>query len=354
MIRFAWRQSRTQSLTVGAALAALAVVATVTGVHLSHLYDDLVGSCPPGRSCDPAINAFTSHYNFLQGALTLLLRLAPALIGIFWGGPLIARELETGTYRLAWTQTVTRSRWVLTKLAIVGGTAVAVAGLLTLTVTWWYRALDSIDPNMYAVFDARDVAPIGYTFFAFTLGAMVGAIIRRTLPAMAVTLGTFVFVRIAVQQWVRPHLLPPLHKSMSILSSKDFGFISSGGSPVQLTAGGSPPMGSWELSSQLVTSSGHVATGAERAAFVQQYCPGIAAPPPFKGGGVGHPVAAPPGIQQAFEACRAQAARTFHVVVSYQPAGRYWTFQWLELGIFVALGLITAALCFWWVTRRIR
>jgi hypothetical protein len=355
MIRFAWLQSRTQTFVVAAALAALAIAAAVTGVHLSHLYSDLVAPCTASGNCGLAIGEFTNHYNFLQGAFMLLLRLAPALIGIFWGGPLIARELETGTYRLAWTQSVTRSRWILTKLAIVGGTTVAVAGLLTLTITWWYRALDSIDgSNMYGVFDARDIAPIGYTFFAFMLGALLGAVIRRTLPAMAATLGVFVFARVAIQLWVRPHLLSPVHKTMSILTAKDFGFISSGGSPVQITARGASPPGSWELSSQLVTSSGHVATAAERAAFVQQYCPSIAAPPPFNGGGPNHPVKAPPGISHAFDVCQAQAAKTFHLVVSYQPASRYWTFQWLELGIFVVLGLIAAALCFWWVTRRVR
>ncbi len=353
MTRFAWLQSRTQTLAFFAALAALAVAAAVTGVHLSHLYNDLVRHCEVRGNCQLGISAFTNHYNFLQGAFMLLLRLAPALIGIFWGGPLIARELEAGSYRLAWTQTVSRRRWVITKLAIVGGTAVVAAGLLTLTVTWWYRSLDSIDPNMYGVIDARDVAPIGYTFFAFMLGALLGAVIKRTLPAMAATLGVFVFVRIAVQQWVRPHLLSPLHKTMSILSVKDFGFISSNGAPVELTARGSSPPGPWELSSQLVTSSGHVATGAERAAFVQHYCPAVAAPPPFRGG-PSHPVAAPPGIREAFDTCQQQAAKTFHVLVTYQPASRYWTFQWLELGIFLALGLVAAGLCFWWVTQRIR
>ena len=175
----------------------------------------------------------------------------------------------------------------------------------------------------------------------------------RVSTRLRSALGVFVFVRVGVQQWVRPHLLPSLHKTTSVLSGKGFGFISSNGSPVQLSVQGAAPPGSWELSSQLVTNSGHVATGAESAAFVQQYCPAVASPPPFKGGPT-HPVAAPPGIREAFEACQAQAAKTFHLVVSYQPASRYWTFQWLELGIYVGLGLMMAALCFWWVTRRIR
>ena len=53
----------------------------------------------------------------------LLLLVVPAIIGIFWGAPLVARELETGTYRLAWTQSVTRTRWLAVKLAVVGSPA---------------------------------------------------------------------------------------------------------------------------------------------------------------------------------------------------------------------------------------
>jgi hypothetical protein len=47
-----------------------------------------------------------------------------------------------------------------------------------------------------------------------------------------------------------------------------------------------------------------------------------------------------------------QAAKLFHVLVAYQPANRYWTFQWLEAGIFITLALLAAAGCYWWVTRR--
>src|SRR5207247_399934 len=117
--------------------------------------------------CDLASGQFLSHDRFLQNALDLTARLAPALIGIFWGAPLLTRELETGTYRVAWTQSVTRSRWLLTKLGLVGLATVTVAGLLMLTITWWYRALDSVGTNQYSVFDSRDIAPIGYAAFAF-------------------------------------------------------------------------------------------------------------------------------------------------------------------------------------------
>src|SRR6476469_2951107 len=115
MTRFAWLQSRTQTLVVAAVLAALAVAATITGVQMAHLYSSLLGHCAI-RCDDFAISSFTLHDQFFQHLLDLVAQVAPALLGIFWGAPLIAREYETGTYRLAWTQSVSRSRWLLTRL----------------------------------------------------------------------------------------------------------------------------------------------------------------------------------------------------------------------------------------------
>ena len=209
MTRFASLQSRTQSFTGAGIIAILAVVAAITGIQLSHLYHSTVASCT--SNFDLTIGHFLSHNSFLQGALQFLLRIAPAVLGVFWGAPLVAREFEAGTYRLAWTQSVSRTRWLLTKLAIAGLATVVAAGLFSLIVTWWFRAIDHVNGNPYDVFDARDITPIGYALFAVMLGAFVGAVIRRTLPAMAVTLGGVIFARVVTMLWVRPHLLPPVH-----------------------------------------------------------------------------------------------------------------------------------------------
>jgi hypothetical protein len=351
MIRFAWLQSRTQTLVVAAALAALAVAAAITGVQLSHLYRSLVAHCQSG--CDLSTGQFVTHQRFLQHALDLLAQIVPALVGIFWGAPLISRELEAGTYRLAWTQSVSRSRWVIARFAVVGLATVLLAGLLTLTITWWYRAIDTVTTNPYAVFDRRDIAPIGYAAFAFASGALIGAVVRRTLPAMASALGVYVFARVATALWVRPHLLSPLHQTVSLQGAGPsapvhFGVASANGAAVTLLAHGSGPDGSWTLSSHLVDNSGHVPTSAQLSAFLHQYCPDVGPPP-----------AAPPGQHVAKvlgsdsgRACLNAAASRYHLLIAYQPASRYWAFQWLETGIFVALALLAAAGCYWWVTRR--
>lgn len=346
MTRVAWLQARTQSLSAAAILAILAIVAAITGIQLSHLYHSTVASCT--GNCDLTINHFLAHDSFLQAALNFLLRIAPAVLGVFWGAPLVAREFEAGTFRLAWTQSVSRSRWLLTKLALAGLGVTVAAGLFSLIVTWWFRSIDHLN-NQYDVFDARDIVPIGYALFAVMLGAFVGAVARRTLPAMAVTLGGVIFARVATMLWVRPRLLPPVHTVMSLNQAGAIGFeIRNGGDPV-LTAKGVVPANAWELSSHLITNSGHQATGSQLAAFVRQYCPDAILPlrpPPGSG------VRKGPGGPEAFDACRAQAAKVFHVAVSYQPAGHYWPLQALEFGVFTVLALACAGGCYWWVTRR--
>jgi hypothetical protein len=348
MTRFAWLQSRTQTLVTAAALAALAVAAAITGIHLAHLYDSLVAGCSANSDCPQADLKFLSHDNFLQHAFELLLRAVPALLGIFWGGPLLSRELETGTFRLAWTQTVNRSRWLVIKLALGGLLTIAIAGLLSVTVTWWYSDIDKVQANQYAVFDARDIAPIAYALFAFALGALAGAAIKRTLPAMAVTLGVFVFTRVAVVEWVRPHLLGPVHESVSLQGANDVGFIINNGGSVHLEARAEPIPNAWIQSTHIITNAtGHVSTGAEQSAFLHQYCAAIAQPPPPS---PAHQLVGPGPV--AVHTCREQAGRVFHLLVAYQPAGRYWAFQWMEFGIFLFLALAAAAACYWWVVRR--
>ena len=102
------------------------------------------------------------------------------------------------------------------------GATVVVAGILTLAVTWWSRGFDILSANQYANFDERDIAPIGYAAFAFTLGALAGAVVRRILPAMAITLAGFVAVRLAVMAWVRPHLFTPIRTIVALTSAPSF------------------------------------------------------------------------------------------------------------------------------------
>ena len=216
MIRFSWLQFRLQAAVAGGALLIIAVAFALTGPNLAHLYNTMVASCSSHGNCSTATDAFLAHDRLLQDFGNLVIAL-PAIVGIFWGAPLVARELETGTYRLVWAQGVTRSRWLAARLGLVALASVAVAGLLSLMVTWWSSPIDRVNMNQFtSVFDQRGVVPIGYTVFAFAMGVAAGLLIRRTLPAMATTLVGYVAVRVLVTFLVRPHLITPVRTTSAL------------------------------------------------------------------------------------------------------------------------------------------
>ena len=234
MIRLTWLQFRTQAVTAAVALAAFAVLLAATGPHLASMYAaDGLDSCH-GSSCLSPATYFTGSlttgpYGVLFLLSTGIILLAPAVIGLFWGAPLIARELETGTAALAWNQSVTRTRWLAVKLAIGGLTAMALTEALCLMQTWWAAPISQAAADGAGAgvaqsrfsqlnFASHGITPLGYAAFAFALGVTAGALIRRTLPAMAVTLAIFAALQVAMPLWVRPNLAPPDHTVLPVTS----------------------------------------------------------------------------------------------------------------------------------------
>ena len=357
MIRVAWLQSRNQTVVAGGLLVAVAIAAVITGIQLSHLYDSLVSPClgsafTQNSQCGFAFQHYLSSQDFMDKTLDILARAVPAAVGMFWGAPLLAREFETGTFRLAWTQSVPRTRWLSTRIGLGALATLVLTGLFSLTVTWWYHGRDKIGANLYDVFDRRDIAPVAYALFAFGAGVLFGAVIRRTVPAMAATVGAFVFARIAVSLWIRPHLLAAKHAVVSLArqGSVQLGIGSSNGGGVHIfTQGGGPP-NSWTQASHLVSLTGHRLSTAQMTAFLQQHCSGVLNPSSAPAGTGTAPVpAADPGA-----VCLDQVSKSFKLAISYQPASRYWIFQTLEAGVFVALAAAAIGATFWWVSRKAR
>jgi len=346
MIWLTWRQFRPQAVVVAAGLSAFAILLLVTGPHLVTLYrDSALASCH--SSCGAQAGEFLTtvnsgapyHLVYLLGALLIIL--LPAVIGLFWGAPLIARELETGTFRLAWNQSVTRERWLAVKLSVVALASMAAAGLLSLILGWWASPIDqaaTIQPvggfeNRFfpVVFGTRGIAPIGYAAFAFVLGVLVGLMIRRTIPAMGITLAVIAAVQIVFPLWVRPHLIAPVRAVSTVTAGNIQGLgVNPGNQQIQNIMVAAPDVpGTWIISNQVTTASGSTSLGT-----VPQACQ-----PPSAS-----------GPQACFSAL---AQKDLKSVVTYEPPGRYWTFQWLELGIFLTAAVLLVWSCFWWVRRRL-
>jgi len=344
VIWLTWRQLRPQAAASLAALAAFAVVLGATGPHLASMYasSGVVG-CQ--RNCGHVAGAFLTAASGIDTVVFTLglavVILAPAVIGLFWGAPLIAREFETGTFRLAWTQSVTRGRWLASKLALPGLAAIAVTEGLSLMYGWWAAPIGQaarlatgttfplgMGPFGLPAFDAHGVVPIGYAVFGFALGVTVGALIRRAVPAMAITLAIFAAVQVAMPLAIRPHLFAPAHTTQS-LAANFTGLENAGPGPhfaFALDDVDSAP-GAWILSSGAVNAAG------QPVSVMPAACVAVA--------------------QTTGDPMQCLASHGIVIAVTYQPTSRYWPIQWTETAIYLALALALAGYCFWRLGRRL-
>jgi hypothetical protein len=350
MIWLTWRQFRVQAYTAAAALAAFAILLAATGPHLASLYtasglSSCHGSCPNlARYFVGQLQ--TSGYAVLYLISVGIILLAPAVIGLFWGAPLIARELETGTSALAWNQSVTRTRWLAVKLTIGGLAAMAVTEALCLMQAWWAapigRAVGDGAGGIFIaqgrftplVFATHGITPLGYAAFAFTLGVTAGALIRRTLPAMAVTLAIFAAVQVAMPLWIRPNLIPARQTVISMASLENSGLgralTGPGGSTFTLTATDVPGQpGAWLL------SSGPVNATRQPVSTTPAACTTLSIE----------------NSLSAFPDCL--ASQGIRETITYQPASRYWALQWTETAVYLALALALTGYCFRRLNRRL-
>jgi hypothetical protein len=340
MIWVAWRQFRTQALVTLGLLAAFAALVLVTGLHLRDV-------CQVNNGCTAGDAGFQQLADLLGVALLAI----PALMGMFWGAPLLARELESGTYRLAWTQSVTRRRWLSVRVALVGLAALAVAGLESWLVSWWFAPVSAgADRFAAGPFDERGIVALGYAGFAFALGIAAGALTRRTVPAIAATLVAFVGTRIAFTFWVRPHLLASRHALFGLNDGKVFGI--GGGASGLIPMAGAPPLpNAGPISAVLVDRAGHALSAAQLHHLLVRHCPTIAAGTPQKIG-IGAAKGPTSPTLGAFLACGRALSHHMQALVTFQPASHYWPLQALETAIFLAVALALIAATIWRIGRR--
>ena len=319
MIWLTWRQQRLEAILIGAVLAALTVLLILTGRHISAAYEHAhLSACVLGQSqpstCGDSVLHFTARYSNLIN-LTSWFNMVPLLIGILIAAPIVL-EFEHGTHRLAWTQTVTRRRWLTTRITAAAIAGIATSILFTLLMTWWRGPLDQLgsrfDPS---AFDFEGTVPIAYTLFAATVVLAIGTMLRRTLPAVAVGLVSFLALRLGIEGWIR------------------YGHYQS---PVEATWPVGTPSPAGEATGY-ITSNGLTFTGAPGAGRqVIQAC---------------HVTQTDPRSLQTVSTC----LRQHHVLqyAIYQPASRFWSFQAIETSIFLGLSLLLLAATIWWANHRL-
>lgn len=325
-----WRQLRAQALAVYGGVLALAVVLAITGPRLA----DLRGT--------EIYDLLTPSDLRLFRACLFVLAVVPAIVGAFWGAPLVARELEAGTHRLVWNQSITRSRWLLMKVGITTLCAAVAVGALSLAISWWSAPLDGATSSTRGslplrltpiAFGMRGVVPVAETVFAVTVGILLGVVLRRALPAMALTLAVMAFVQIAVPLWVRPHLLPATSQTIAISRATLDGIEASPAGVGRISVH-TAHRGDWVLSQQTVLRG----RPTSLPAWLDGCLPGPQAQPVQ-----GSVRVQGPDITDCFDRLTAEGYRQ-HVV--YQPVGRFWPLQWAETAGYLVLSALLTLVTF--------
>lgn len=323
MVWLTWRQHRAEVLGGLVLLAALAAVLLGTGLPMHTAYTDQgVAACVAGggraAGCDTLLEQFTSRFVGL-GDLVTLLTVLPALAGVFIGAPLLGRELEHGTWRLAWAQGVTRTRWLAVKLALLTAAVTALAVGFTALFTWWRGPLDGIQGRFDgAAYNFEGVVPTASAVFAFALGTLAGTLARRTIPAMALTFFGYWLVWLPLVLVGRPRFLAPLVRTLD-----------PGTDAAKATAGrGALGAGrDWILDSGLIDRAAHRLTLAQETAVLR-------------------------AARQADDALAYLHQHGIRSLEVYQPGDRFWTFQLIEAGLLLALAAVLLAIAVWLVHRR--
>lgn len=298
-----WRLQRTETLVALGILALLAAFLVPTGIQMAHAYNrDSLAAClsvPPGATCDAG--AFRQRFQSLLD-LSAWFTLLPGLFGVILAAPFIL-DLERGTYRLAWTQSITRGRWLAGKLGTAIAAALLAGGGLALLFNWWHSPGARLDGRLEtSTYDSTGIVIVGYTLFALALALAVGAIWRRTAVSLIVAFVGYFAARLFVDFSIRDHLLAPLKTTYTGAAQPSFLFNA-------------------HILSMVGTLRGRqIMRGGD-----------------FSGGGV-----------------KLRAPDLSHVVfnVVYQPESHFWPLQLRETGLFVGVAALLILFAAWWTKKR--
>jgi hypothetical protein len=318
MIWLSWRLQRTEF-----GLLALLLALLLGSLALSH--DDVAGmagadGCLFGsvKRVEITSGPVSQDCSYVPGVLYRLVKVGlpwfnflPLIAAILMAMPLIS-ELESGTYRLVWTQGITRRHWESVKLGVLMLSCIVFAGLFSLTFNWWSGPADAIVGRLGQVsYDFRGTLPIAHTVFAVSLVLLIGTMLRRQIPTIALAAVGYVVTRLLFTEMIRPRLVTPITANQADYSK----VVESG---------------VWETAHYWQDATGaHVSEQQ-----VERLCP------PIRIAGVAdlRECVASHGLTEYFR---------------YHPASHYWALQLRESGIYLGASAVLIGLSAWLVLRRI-
>jgi hypothetical protein len=310
-----WRQHRAEGLMLLVILAVIGVFLLITGREMANSFQQLgLSNClvltpfSKGGACSGLVQVFDSQYAPLVKEAMLLITL-PLLLGALVGAPLVAQEVEQRTHLLVWAQSVTRMRWLTMKLALVLGAGLLASGVLLALLSWWHSPAAQIHGSFVnSIYDTSGSVWLATALLALTLGVFAGALTRRTVAAIFLTIALFVAIRVPIEVLWRPHFETPVTVTWLVsqqphtLSTQD-----------------------WLFSQGYIDAQGNRNTDLRD---LGESCT---------------------GDETLAQCLQANGVQAFYI--TYQPAGRFWTFQWIEAGIYVVFSVLALFAAVWLVHR---
>ncbi|QBD81183.1 hypothetical protein EPA93_36500 [Ktedonosporobacter rubrisoli] len=308
MIWFTWRQYSVTAIIALALLALLMSSFIITGIYIrsAHPHLDLAG-CQQAMTCLITQTPFSTLLASIFIPFTAWL---PLLVGVFVGAPLIAREQEQRTHYFAWLQSVPRKRWLITRIGLLTLVTLLAFGLLTLLTTWWAQPLTRFPWDWFNI--QGPVLP-AYALCALTLGIAVGAFVRYTVPAMALTFVLFLALFMGLGK-AYPYLLPPITTTYTLSNVNN----------------------AWGQPGDLVLYTGYADQQGHEIGEISTYCN----------------VSMVNNSQYGTLVQQCSRARHIQWKVIYQPHARFWPLQWIHTAIQLALSGLLLLLTFWRLRQR--
>lgn len=316
-------------MTVAIGLLVLGILLLLTGRQMHSAFEssglaaclDRLGTrafvpISSGANCVDLGDALAARFFNLRLLALVGFLILPALLGVFVGAPVVARELEQGTHQLVWTQGVSRRRWAVTKFALLASVVLLAGAVFTLAVNLWFAPLNRATGQRFTwlIFDQQGSVVAGYAVFAFALAVLSGSITRRTLRAMGITLLVFCVVRFGVAVWIRPNLAAQEERRY----------------PVVATTMPNRLVGDWIIGGGGPGVGGIYSADGRKVKGGQSFC---------------EPARA--------DECIAEYGEGAYNLEIYQPASRFWSVQMFETLIFAVLSVALLWFAAWWVRRRL-
>jgi len=320
-----WRLHRTEA-AIGVLLFAGLLVTMLLAVRsVDSAYDAARdGGCFAGRDDLGGDDLLCSERmaNYWQRSgrwqqFTILLHGVPLAAAALLAIPTL-QELERGTHRLAWTQSISRRRWSLSRLGFAAGIATLVAAVWVAAAIGWRSSILRGPERNFAqsTFELSPAVLVGYALFAVALALAAAVVVRRLIPVLALLAVGFIGTRVFTTFVLRPRYRHPIEETVA--AANDTGPFT-------------PLEDRWVLDESFLASTG------ERISWerVNQLCAVRADDQNF---------------EASFQQCLVDNDLRYYR--AYHPIDRFDQFQLIEAAIYLGLAAALFALAYWWLTRR--